>query len=100
MENIDKSIEEMTRSVFLGEVLRRFDKYGVSPWTMEKDLSETVCAKTLYNYMNGVTKPRAMVCNALFDGIKEKYRKLYCFVIDEIKEEFGNITISEILDKI
>ena len=58
---MNKWMDDFTKSIILSEVLRRLDKYGVSPWTIEKNLCGVASAKTLYNYMNGETKPRAQV---------------------------------------
>ena len=89
----------MAKSALLSELLRRFNRYGVSPWKIEKDLSGIACAKTLYNYMNGDTKPRASIYNPLLKGIKEKYPILYKCFLCEIKEEYSDITFMDILNK-
>ena len=100
MNTMNKWMEDFTKSIILSEVLRRLDKYGVSPWTIEKTLCGVASAKTLYNYMNGETKPRAQVYTSLFKGFKEKYSKLFNLVIEEISEEYGNKTFSEVLQEI
>ncbi|NMP37464.1 MAG: hypothetical protein GX051_04990 [Clostridiales bacterium] len=97
MNNMYKCVEDMAKSALLCEVLRRFDKYGIAPYTLEKELDTKVCGKTLYNYINGDTKPRASVYNPVLAEIKSKYSKLYDFVIDEIIEEYGALNFSNVI---
>jgi len=65
----------------------RFREYGKNPYEISKCLSGKICARTIYNYIDGTTKPNKENCNLIISQLRIKYARLYKLVVEELKEE-------------